>query len=165
MLEPSQNRIRAERGKSRWTDVVQEITVKSVGSPSLIASAIDSCYSMHCKYAIFQPWATVGDRGRSNLLVHSHLLPQQQIPATVCIANMPCSNHGRPWATVGGHICWFTVTYCLSKRFPLQYALRGNVLKGFCQQKSCFPICSRFQQINVHYDHTSFAREVLGYAP
>ena len=98
--------------------------VTSVGSRSLIASAIDSCYSMHCKYAMFQPWATVG-----------------------------------------GHICWFTVTYCLSKRFPLQYALRGNVLKGFCQQKSCFPICSRFQQINVHYDHTSFAREVLGYAP
>ena len=37
---------------------------------------------------------------------------------------MPYSNHGRPWATVGGHICWFTVTYCLSNRFLLQYALQ-----------------------------------------
>ena len=60
--------------------------VKSVGSQSLIASAIDSCYSMHCKYAMFQPWATVGDRGRSHLLVHGHLLPQQKVPATVCVA-------------------------------------------------------------------------------
>ena len=57
--------------------------VTFVGSQSLIASAIDSCYSMHCKYAKFQPWATVGDRGRSHLLVHGHLLAQQKVPATV----------------------------------------------------------------------------------